>query len=308
MSELHGSEVQRSGDAEVRRSGVAPVARKAAELRRLELLVTRRLDGLLRGEFLGRTPGPGSEVAGARAYEAGDDSRWIDWNLTARSITPQVRTTEADRELQTWTVVDRSASMNFGTTEREKGEVAFAAAAAFGFLTARHGNRFGLLVAGGDSVRRLGPTSTRPELLATLSRLYDIPRRNERADGDADLTGTLDALERARPRRGQVIVDLRLPRADERVDRLVAQPRPARADPTDAVRAGRRPARARAAGGGHAHARRHRVGPQHARAVELGAACASATPLLLAPATTTSPARSATPGASTSCSSPTPTG
>ena len=32
--------------------GVAPVARKAAELRRLELLVTRRLDGLLRGEFL----------------------------------------------------------------------------------------------------------------------------------------------------------------------------------------------------------------------------------------------------------------
>jgi uncharacterized protein (DUF58 family) len=190
----------------VRGEGVAPVARKAAELRRLELLVTRRLDGLLRGEFLGRRAGPGSEVAGARAYETGDDSRWIDWNLTARSIMPQVRTTEADRELQTWTVVDRSASMNFGTTEREKSEVAFAAAAAFGFLTARHGNRFGMFVAGGDSVLRLGPTSTRPELLASLSRLYDVPRRTGRDDGDADLTGTLDALERARPRRGQVIV------------------------------------------------------------------------------------------------------
>ena len=110
--------------------------------------MTRRLDGMLRGEFLGLQSGPGSEVSGARAYEAGDDSRWIDWNLTARSISPQVRTTEADRELQTWTVVDRSASMNFGTAEREKSEVAFAAAAAFGFLTARHGNRFGMLVAG----------------------------------------------------------------------------------------------------------------------------------------------------------------
>ena len=192
------------GRAEV--DGVAPVARKAAELRRLELLVTRRLDGMLRGEFLGLQSGPGSEVSGARAYEAGDDSRWIDWNLTARSISPQVRTTEADRELQTWTVVDRSASMNFGTAEREKSEVAFAASAAFGFLTARHGNRYGMLVSGEEKVTRLGPTSTRPELLATLSQLYDMPRRTQRTGDDADLTAALNALERARPRRGQVIV------------------------------------------------------------------------------------------------------
>ena len=59
-----------SPPTERRPEGVAPVARKAAELRRLELVVTRRLDGLLRGEFLGRQYGPGSEVAGARTYEA----------------------------------------------------------------------------------------------------------------------------------------------------------------------------------------------------------------------------------------------
>ena len=195
-----------SGGTERRTEGVAAVARKAAELRRLELLVTRRLDGLLRGEFLGRQSGPGSEVAGARSYEPGDDSRWIDWNLTARSITAQIRTTEADRELQTWAVVDRSASMSFGTGEREKSDVAFAAAAAFGFLIARHGNRFGMLVAGGDDVVRLGPTSTRPELLASLSKLYDIPRRTQGSGDDVDLAAALRSLERARPRRGQVIV------------------------------------------------------------------------------------------------------
>lgn len=191
---------------EPRREGVAPVARKAAELRRLELLVTRRLDGLLRGEFLGRQSGPGSEVAGARAYEAGDDSRWIDWNLTARSVSPMIRTTEADRELQTFAVVDHSASMSFGTGEREKVEVAFAAAAAFGFLTARQGNRFGLLVAGGDEIIRFAPASTRPQLLASLSRLYDIPRRTQPSGESADLAATLNSLERAHPRRGQVIV------------------------------------------------------------------------------------------------------
>jgi uncharacterized protein (DUF58 family) len=193
---------------ELHREGerVAPVAGKAAHLRRLELLVTRRLDGLLRGEFLSRHAGPGSEPAGSRPYEAGDDARRIDWNLTARSLGPQLRTTEADRELSTWVVVDRSASMNFGTSEREKSEVALAAVAAFGFLTARHGNRFSVLVAGGDRVARLRAASTRPELFAALSQLYDTPRRDALPAPDADLASTLVALERSRPRRGLVVV------------------------------------------------------------------------------------------------------
>ncbi len=185
---------------------VASVARKAAELRRLELLITRRLDGMLRGEFLGIRPGPGSDYAGTRQYEPGDDARRIDWNLTARSLSPQLRTTDADRELRTWVVVDRSASMNFGTAEREKADVAFATVAAFGFLTGRHGNQFGVIAAGGDRVMRIGPSSTRPALLATLSRLYDLPRREVPPAPGADLAAALHTLERSRPRRGQVVV------------------------------------------------------------------------------------------------------
>jgi uncharacterized protein (DUF58 family) len=96
--------------------------------------------------------------------------------------------------------------MNFGTAVVEKSEIAFAAAAAFGFLIARYGNRFGMLVAGGDEVVRLGPSGARPALLADLSRLYDIPKRSTPPAPGADLAGTLYALERAHPRRGQVIV------------------------------------------------------------------------------------------------------
>jgi uncharacterized protein (DUF58 family) len=185
---------------------VARVASKAAELRRLELRITRRLDGLLRGDFRGIRPGPGTEFAGTRAYEAGDDARRIDWNLSARSQVPYLRTTDADRELQTWVVVDQSASMNFGTVEHEKADVAFAAVAAFGFLTGSHGNQFGVIAAGGESITRLGPSSTRPALLATLSRLYDRPRTETPPAPNADLVAALRTLERARRRRGQVVV------------------------------------------------------------------------------------------------------
>ncbi len=185
--------------------GVAAVSSQAARLRRLELEVMIRLDGLLRGDFAGLLPGPGSETAGTRTYDFGDDARRIDWNLTARSLTPQVRTTEADRELHTWVVVDRSPSMDFGTALCEKRDVAFSAAAAYGFLTARHGNRFEVLVAGCDRIRRLGPSSTRVALFATLSILYDLTR----LDGAPPASNVCDALvelERIRPRRGQIVV------------------------------------------------------------------------------------------------------
>jgi uncharacterized protein (DUF58 family) len=185
---------------------VADVAGKAAYLRRLELLVTRRLDGLLSGDFLGRLPGPGTEPSAARPYGAGDDARQIDWNLTARSLTPQVRSTDADRELETWIVVDRSASLDFGTAKCEKREVALAATAAFAFLALRHGNRVGVFVAGSDAVVRLGPISTRVATMAALSRIYDSPRQTSPAGERTGLAAALQQLARSRRRRGQAVV------------------------------------------------------------------------------------------------------
>ena len=187
-------------------AGVAAVSSKAAQLRRLELEVTIRLDGMLRGDFAGLRSGPGSETVGTRAYDVGDDARRIDWNLTARSLTPQVRTTEPDRELHTWLVVDRSPSMDFGTARCEKRDVAFAAAAAFGFLTGRHGNQFGVLVAGGNRVTRIGPASTRTALLASLSKLSALTRLDGAPADSVNVRGALLELERALPRRGQVVV------------------------------------------------------------------------------------------------------
>jgi uncharacterized protein (DUF58 family) len=186
--------------------GIAAVSSKAAQLRRLELEVTIRLDGMLRGDFTGLLPGPGSETAGTRSYDAGDDARRIDWNLTARSLTPQLRTTEADRELHTWLIVDRSPSMDFGTALCEKRDLAFSAAAAYGFLTARHGNRFGILVAGGDRVTRIGPSTTRAALFSSLSQLYDLTRSDGTRSDRVSVCRALLELERTRPRRGQIVV------------------------------------------------------------------------------------------------------
>src|SRR5699024_658327 len=117
----------------------------AAALQTLELTIRRRLDGLLHGSYQGLLPGPGSEPGEAREYQPGDDVRLMDWSVTARTTVPHVRMPVADRELETWLVIDLSASLDFGTVGGVKRDLAIAAAAAMTHLTMRGGNRVGAI-------------------------------------------------------------------------------------------------------------------------------------------------------------------
>ncbi|MCH7790359.1 MAG: DUF58 domain-containing protein, partial [Acidobacteria bacterium] len=139
-------------------------------LRRVEIAVTRRLDGLLQGDYRGLIPAHGSELGEARTYEPGDDVRLIDWNVTARTNSLHVRDTIADRELETRVLVDLSASIDFGTAQRSKRDLSIAAAAAIGFITAKLGNRFGLAFTGADRLVEVPARGGRPHLYASLRR------------------------------------------------------------------------------------------------------------------------------------------
>ena len=182
---------------------VSGVPRSERTLRQLELLVLRKLDGLLQGDHQGLVPGGGTEPADGRAYEPGDDVRRMDWNLTARSGHPHVRTTVADRELELWLLVDGSASLDFGTARCEKRDLVLAAAAAFGFLTSRDGNRVGAILFGPDGATVVPPRSGRAPLLGLLARLE---RRERAAEGTCALADALRRVRLAARRRSLVIV------------------------------------------------------------------------------------------------------
>ncbi|GAA2707654.1 DUF58 domain-containing protein [Micromonospora olivasterospora] len=180
-------------------------------LRRLELTVTRRLDGLLHGQHRGLLPGAGSEIAGSREYRPGEDEvRRMDWAVTARTTVPHVLEVDADRELTTWLLVDASPSMEFGTAELDKRELAVAAVAAVGFLTAGAGNRLGALLHGPAGLRRFPPRSGRTHLLGLLRALLAAPRVGEADPADvppgAPLADGLAAVGRVATRRGLIVV------------------------------------------------------------------------------------------------------
>ena len=130
-------------------------------LRALDISIGRRVEGLLAGDFRSNLLGTGSELAMVRPYAPGDDVRRIDWNVTARTGEPHVRVDLAERVLVTWLALDVSASMEFGTGDRRKADVAEGVAVAVGHLATRRGNRLGVVTFGGASPHVLPPRQGR---------------------------------------------------------------------------------------------------------------------------------------------------
>lgn len=175
-----------------------------AALRKLELTVRRKLDGVLHGDHQGLIPGPGSEPGESRVYQPGDDVRRMDWSVTARTTHPHVRQMIADRELETWLVVDVSASLDFGTTGCEKRDLAVAAAAAIAFLNSGGGNRLGAVITNGDATKRVPALSGRIHEQEVLRAIATMPKAPVGVRGD--LAVAIDALRRPERRRGMAVI------------------------------------------------------------------------------------------------------
>jgi hypothetical protein len=185
---------------------VSDVASRADVLRRLDLRIRRKIDGLSSGDNASHRIGPGSERANARQYAPGDDARLIDWNLTARSSETYVRQTEAEHELETWIVADRSASLDFGTTTCEKRDVVLGAAAAAGMLQLSGGNRIGVVMTGGSTLEHRPARQGRTAFTASLASIFDTPRYQQTPATGADLAAGLSWTAAAARRHGRVVV------------------------------------------------------------------------------------------------------
>jgi uncharacterized protein (DUF58 family) len=161
-------------------------------LLRLEWRVVRKLDGRIQGGI--RTPrrGSGLDFAGLRPYAEGDDARHIDWNVTARLDEPQVREFNEDRELTTWLVLDRSASMMVGGPGHGKQDVLAELALVLARLLGRNGNRVGAVLYDTGAARIVPPATGRNQALRIGRELERTSA--SRAKATTDLAAMLDAV------------------------------------------------------------------------------------------------------------------
>lgn len=153
-----------------------------ALLQQLEWTVLRRLDGLLQGDHKTLFRGSGLELADLREYQAHDDVRHIDWNVTARMQTPFVREHQEDREISAWFLLDLSGSMDFGSANTTKRQMMMNFVGVMAKLLMKRGNRIGALIlnpAEADGFKYIPARMGRRHLLHLLHVLDTSPNTQQ---------------------------------------------------------------------------------------------------------------------------------
>ncbi len=173
-------------------------------LQRLEWTVLRRLDGLLQGDWRTLLRGTGMDLADLREYQHHDDVRHMDWNVTARLQQPHVRVFTEDREMSAWFLIDLSPSMDFGSGEQRKRQLATEFVAVMASLLTRRGNRVGAMLYG-SGVDAVIPT--RSGRRHVLQLLYTLKTRPEApASGTTRLHELLESAAHLVRRRSTLFV------------------------------------------------------------------------------------------------------
>jgi len=146
-------------------------------LHRLDWQVIRRLDGQLQGDYRSLFYGFGVDFADLREYQAQDDIRYIDWNVSARMDAPYVRQYVEDREIVVWFLLDLSPSVDFGALDNQKRNVLIDFVAILARLLTRHGNRVGAIMYDGRGIRHTVPArGGRVQVLRLINDLLKQPQ------------------------------------------------------------------------------------------------------------------------------------
>jgi uncharacterized protein (DUF58 family) len=170
-------------------------------IRNLELRARTVVEGFWHG--LHRSPyhGFSVEFTEYRPYSPGDDPRYLDWRLVARTDRYFIKKFEDETNLRCHLLIDNSRSMTFGSRGYTKATYANTLAATLAYFLSKQGDAVGLLTFD-EGVREYLPARNRPGHLRHLMLALDQP-----AGGTAtDLAAPLRRMAELLRKRGLVVL------------------------------------------------------------------------------------------------------
>lgn len=175
------------------------------QIHRIEIKSRRLVDQLLNGQYQSVFKGVGLEFEEVRPYMEGDDERHIDWNVTARTGQLHIKRFIEERELSLFLLVDSSASVFWGSSQRLKMDLALEFAAVMAFSALRNNDRVGLLTFDSEVRTLLPPRKGRRHALRVVREMlacFDQPP----PQGKSNLDGALQTVSHLLNRRGIIFV------------------------------------------------------------------------------------------------------
>src|SRR5438270_700600 len=149
------------------------------KVRELEIKSKKLTSDLFTGEYHSAFKGKGMSFKEVREYSAGDDIRFIDWNVSARFGHPFSKVFEEERELTVMLLVDISASSLFGTHHATKKDVAIEIAAVMAFSAVNNGDKIGVIFYSDKIEKYIPPKKGRQHALYIVRELLSVePSKN----------------------------------------------------------------------------------------------------------------------------------
>ena len=181
----------------------ADVKELMAKVGKIRILTNRLIDDQLSGDYHSTFKGQGVEFDEVRPYEAGDDVRSIDWNVTAKTGIPYIKRYSEERELTILFMVDVSGSQGYGSRGRSKMELAAEVTALLALTAIRNQDKIGLILFSDRIVKYIPPRKGRDSVMRLVR---EVLASEDEAQGGTDIEGALRFLNGVQKRKAVVFL------------------------------------------------------------------------------------------------------
>jgi uncharacterized protein (DUF58 family) len=163
-------------------------------LKRLEIVARRKVDHLFAGDYQSSFRGRGMSFDDFRLYQPGDETRWIDWNVSARMGDIYVKQFVEERERSVMILWDASPSMQWGSVWRSKRMLGAELAMLLALSAVKNNDRVGLIVFRDRVERYVAPRKGRKHVMRLIREILHQPPLPSQPT-QSDLYAALDYLQ-----------------------------------------------------------------------------------------------------------------
>ena len=152
------------------------------KVRKIEIKTKGLSNHIFSGEYHTAFKGKGMAFSEVREYQAGDDVRSIDWNVTARYNNPFVKVFEEEREMTVILLIDVSGSSDFGTQTQLKREVATEIAAVLSFSAINNNDKIGVIFFSDKIEKFIPPKKGKSHILRIIRELITFKSESKKTN------------------------------------------------------------------------------------------------------------------------------
>ena len=166
------------------------------KVRQIEIKTRGLSRNIFAGQYHSAFKGRGMAFSEVREYQFGDDTRDIDWKVTARYVRPYVKVFEEERELTVMLLIDVSGSKDFGTVSQMKRDVTTEIAATLAFSAIQNNDKIGVIFFSDKIEKFIPPQKGRRHILYIIRELIDFRPDDRQTDINQALKYLTNAIKK----------------------------------------------------------------------------------------------------------------